>query len=151
QPFGLRQLSLLATVRCATQRNPIGFAPHTIEPSEERSATSNKPKVHQGEAHGPPAGEKSMSEQLGAGVDCSTQSTKVLVVDVSNGEVVATGKAAHAVDSSADGKSETHPDVWWDALREALAMTGRAADIDAISIGGQQHGLVLEDASGTVL
>ena len=92
-----------------------------------------------------------MSEQLVAGVDCSTQSTKVLVVDVSNGEVVATGKADHTVDSGADGKSETHPDVWWNALREALAQTGRASDIGAISIGGQQHGLVLEDATGTVL
>ena len=56
---------------------------------------------------------------LVAGVDCSTQSTKVVVVDADSGEVVATGRAQHTVTGSG-GARETHPDVWWEALRGAL-------------------------------
>lgn len=87
---------------------------------------------------------------LVAGVDSSTQSTKVLVVDSGNGQVVAEGRAPHEV-VSGGGRSETHPDSWWAALQEALARTGRAGDIAAIAIGGQQHGLVLQDAAGRAL
>lgn len=84
---------------------------------------------------------------LVAGVDCSTQATKVLVVDVDTGEVVATGRAGHEV-TGTGGARETHPDVWWRALRDALAATGRAGEVSALSIAGQQHGLVvLDDAS----
>jgi xylulokinase len=85
--------------------------------------------------------------RLVAGVDCSTQSTKVVLVDVETGRVVAQGHAPHAVEGS-DGARETHPDVWWEALRKALAQTERAAEVAAISIAGQQHGLVCLDGSG---
>lgn len=84
------------------------------------------------------------SPTLVAGVDCSTQSTKVLVVDVDSGAVVASGRAAHEV-SGTGGARETHPDVWWSALAEALAATGRAGEIGAIAVAGQQHGLVVLD------
>lgn len=87
---------------------------------------------------------------LVAGVDCSTQSTKVLVVEVDTGDVVAEGRATHEV-VSGEGRSETDPAVWWSALRTALDETGRAGDVAAISIGGQQHGLVLQDAEGVPL
>ncbi len=83
---------------------------------------------------------------LVAGVDCSTQSTKVFVVDADTGEVVATGRAEHTV-TGTGGARETHPDVWWHALAQALALTGVAGEIAAISVAGQQHGLVcLSDA-----
>jgi xylulokinase len=85
-----------------------------------------------------------------AGVDCSTQATKVLVVDVETGAIVATGRAGHTV-SGEGGARETDPRVWWDALRTALAQTGRAGDIEAIAIGGQQHGLVVLGADGAPL
>lgn len=81
---------------------------------------------------------------LVAGVDCSTQATKVVIVDADSGEVVATGRADHEVHTG-DGASESHPDTWWEALGSALAQTGRAGDVAAISVGGQQHGLVLRD------
>jgi xylulokinase len=79
-----------------------------------------------------------------AGVDCSTQSTKVLVVDPTTGEVVATGRAGHEVIGTG-GARETDPRVWWKALGVALAETGMAAEITALSIGGQQHGVVVLD------
>jgi xylulokinase len=87
---------------------------------------------------------------LVAGVDCSTQSTKVLVVDVESGSLVASGRAAHEVTGS-DGARETDPAIWWGALRSAFAETGHAGDIRAISVAAQQHGLVVTDASGTPL
>ena len=79
-----------------------------------------------------------------AGVDCSTQATKVLVVDPENGRVVASGRAAHEV-TGTGGARETDPEVWWEALRAALAETGRAGEVGAISVAGQQHGLVVTD------
>ena len=79
---------------------------------------------------------------LVAGVDCSTQSTKVLVVDPDGGEVVATGRAEHTV-TGERGARETDPRQWWAALSLALKATGRARDVGAIAIGGQQHGLVV--------
>ena len=87
---------------------------------------------------------------LVAGVDTSTQATKVLVVDSETGSVVASGRAGHTV-SGERGARETDPREWWEALRTALAQTGRAEDVAAIAIGGQQHGLVVLGADGEPL
>ncbi|MCX4999667.1 xylulokinase [Streptomyces longwoodensis] len=84
---------------------------------------------------------------LVVGVDTSTQSTKALVVDVATGRVVASGQAPHTVSSGAGRESD--PRQWWDALCEALRQCGDAAhEAAAVSIGGQQHGLVTLDAQG---
>ncbi|MER5823906.1 xylulokinase [Streptomyces mirabilis] len=84
---------------------------------------------------------------LVVGVDTSTQSTKALVVDASTGQVVASGQAPHTVSTGAGRESD--PRQWWDALREALNQCGEAAhEAAAVSIGGQQHGLVTLDAHG---
>ena len=83
---------------------------------------------------------------LVAGVDCSTQSTKVVVVDADSGEIVGFGQAGHSV-TGTGGARETQPEVWWEALREALAQTGLAAEVSAISVAGQQHGLVCLDST----
>ncbi|MEZ3180407.1 xylulokinase [Streptomyces pimonensis] len=84
---------------------------------------------------------------LVVGVDTSTQSTKALVVDVATGRVVASGQAPHTVTSGAGRESD--PRQWWDALSEALRQCGEAAhEAAAVSIGGQQHGLVTLDGHG---
>ncbi|MER5374310.1 xylulokinase [Streptomyces sp. NPDC002553] len=84
---------------------------------------------------------------LVVGVDTSTQSTKVLVVDAATGQVVASGQAPHTVTSGAGRESD--PRQWWDALREALRQCGDAAhEVAAVSVGGQQHGLVTLDEHG---
>jgi xylulokinase len=85
-----------------------------------------------------------------AGVDCSTQATKVLIVDPDDGRLVASGRAPHEVTGSG-GARETDPAQWWDALRAALAETGRAGEVRAISVAGQQHGLVVAGADGEPL
>ena len=88
--------------------------------------------------------------QLVAGVDCSTQATKVVVVDPENGALVASGRAPHEV-TGTGGARETDPAVWWEALRRALAETGRSGELAAISVAGQQHGLVVSDEHGRPL
>jgi xylulokinase len=87
---------------------------------------------------------------LVAGVDCSTQATKVLVVDADTGSVVASGRAPHEVTGSG-GARETDPEIWWRALGSAIGQTGRAGELAAISVAGQQHGLVVTDADGRPL
>jgi xylulokinase len=87
---------------------------------------------------------------LVGGVDCSTQGTKVVVVDADTGRVVATGRAPHTV-TGRNGERETDPRVWEDALARALAKTGRAGQLAAVSVAGQQHGLVVVDGAGTPL
>lgn len=79
------------------------------------------------------------------GVDSSTQSCKVVVVDSETGAVVRTGRAAHP-----DGTS-VHPDAWWAALTTAIEEAGGLDDIEAWAIGGQQHGMVALDHSGVVI
>ena len=82
---------------------------------------------------------------LVAGVDTSTQSCKVLVVEAGTGEIVRQGAASHP-----DG-TEVHPDHWWTAFQSASAAAGGLDDVAAISVGGQQHGMVALDASGEVI
>ncbi len=87
---------------------------------------------------------------LVAGVDCSTQATKVLIVDSDSGAVVAAGRAGHDV-TGFGGARETDPRQWWSALAEALGRCERSADVQAIAVGGQQHGLVVLDEAGSPL
>jgi xylulokinase len=86
---------------------------------------------------------------LVVGIDSSTQSTKALVVDVATGAVVASGQAPHTVTASGAGGHESDPEEWYGALGAALAQCGDAARrAAAVSVGGQQHGLVTLDAHG---
>lgn len=80
-----------------------------------------------------------------AGVDSSTQSCKVVICDAETGQIVRSGRAAHPAGTEAD------PTAWWDALQEAIAAAGGIDDVEAISIGGQQHGCVVLDADGAVI
>jgi xylulokinase len=82
---------------------------------------------------------------LVAGVDSSTQSCKILVVDADSGTVVRRGRAAHP-----DG-TEVHPDHWWSALQDAVTDAGGLDDVAAVSVGGQQHGMVVLDDAGEVV
>jgi xylulokinase len=82
---------------------------------------------------------------LVAGVDSSTQSCKVVVRDLETGAVVRTGRASHP-----DG-TEVDPAAWWEALLAAVADAGGLEDVAAISIGGQQHGMVVLDSGGEII
>jgi xylulokinase len=85
---------------------------------------------------------------LVAGVDSSTQSTKVEIRDLDTGAVVDRASAAHPMTSPP--RSEQAPAAWWRAFEDAWGGVG-SPDVAAISIGGQQHGMVALDASRVVI
>jgi xylulokinase len=80
---------------------------------------------------------------LVAGVDSSTQSTKVLLCEAGDGTIVGRGSAPHP-----DG-TECPPQAWWEALIQAGGdLLPRAA---AVGVAGQQHGMVVLDQNGEVI
>jgi xylulokinase len=82
---------------------------------------------------------------LVAGVDSSTQACKVVVRDAASGALVREGRAPHP-----DG-TEVDPAAWAAALDRALAQAGGLADVAAVAVGGQQHGMVCLDDDGAVV
>jgi xylulokinase len=82
---------------------------------------------------------------LVAGVDSSTQSCKVVVRDAGSGALVREGRASHP-----DG-TEVDPAAWWAALQSAIGEAGGLADVAAVAVGGQQHGMVCLDEAGEVV
>lgn len=82
---------------------------------------------------------------LVAGVDSSTQSCKVVIREVETGKILRTGSAKHP-----DG-SEVNPSYWLTALHQAIDAAGGIEDVSAISIGAQQHGMVVLDGNGNVI
>jgi len=85
------------------------------------------------------------------GVDSSTQSVKAELRDVDTGEVVASARRPHT--STTPPCSEQDPAEWWAAMAAAVAevASGHRNDVAAISVAGQQHGMVVVDASGVVI
>lgn len=79
-----------------------------------------------------------------AGVDSSTQSVKVVLREADSGELIAATSRPHP-----DG-TEVDPHEWKRALESAVDEVSNYK-IDAISIGGQQHGMVALDAEGNVI
>ena len=82
---------------------------------------------------------------LVAGVDSSTQACKVVIRDAETGELIRTGRAAHP-----DG-TEVDPAAWSRALDAAVDSAGGLADVAALSVAAQQHGMVCLDDDGAVV
>ena len=82
---------------------------------------------------------------LVAGIDSSTQSCKVVIVDAATGRIVRSGRSPHP------GGTEVDPEEWWNALIVAVADAGGLADVEAISVAGQQHGMIVLDHGGCVI
>lgn len=82
---------------------------------------------------------------LVAGVDSSTQSCKVVVCDADTGDVLRSGAAPHP------SGTEVDPHSWEKALHSALDAAGGLDDVAALSVAGQQHGLICLDAEGDVV
>ena len=83
--------------------------------------------------------------ELVAGIDSSTQSCKVVVRDLASGSLVREGRALHP------GGTEVDPEAWWVALLSAVEDAGGISDVCAMSIAGQQHGMVVLDGGGNVI
>jgi len=81
---------------------------------------------------------------LVAGIDSSTQSTKIVVCEAADGRIIRAAAAPHPEGTAVD------PEAWWSALRTA-AGDGLLDGVAALSVAGQQHGMVaLDDAGRTV-
>ena len=80
---------------------------------------------------------------LVAGVDSSTQSTKVLLCDADTGVILEQASAPHP-----DG-TECDPELWWQAL--ARAGDGLLSRASAIGVAAQQHGMVVTDETGQII
>lgn len=78
------------------------------------------------------------------GVDSSTQSCKVLIVDAATGETVASAAAPHPEGTAVD------PRAWVTALRQAWDAAGvaRRDDLLGVGVSAQQHGMVAVDEHG---
>lgn len=85
---------------------------------------------------------------LVAGVDSSTQSTKVEIRDLDTGSVLARSSASHP--PTTPPRSEQDPAAWWSAFEQAWQGVG-APVVEAISVAGQQHGMVALDAERRVI
>jgi xylulokinase len=84
---------------------------------------------------------------LVAGVDSSTKSTKVVIVESDDGKVVASATSRHP--ATAPPRSEQDPMAWWRALSKAWSACGPITkSVKAISIAAQQHGMVALDGNG---
>ncbi|WP_394848469.1 xylulokinase [Pendulispora brunnea] len=82
------------------------------------------------------------SDTLVAGIDSSTQSTKVVLCRARDGAVVDQASAPHP------NGTECDPRHWQLALEQANGLLRRAS---AVAVAAQQHGMVVLDAGGTVI
>ena len=74
------------------------------------------------------------------GIDSSTQSTKAVLVDADDGTVVEQRTAPHPPGTEVD------PRAWLEAVDTATS--GLLERADAVSVAGQQHGMVVLDDDG---
>jgi xylulokinase len=87
------------------------------------------------------------------GVDVGTSSIKVSVVDAANQQLIYSSsypEIENEISSPAPGFAEQDPEHWWYCVKQAIlkanaSQTYNAADIAAIGISYQMHGLVVLD------
>jgi xylulokinase len=85
---------------------------------------------------------------LVAGVDSSTTATKVEVRELDTGRIVSHGSSPHP--RTQPPRSEQDPWAWWGAFESAWRQAG-SPDVVAISVAGQQHGMVVLDQGHAVI
>jgi xylulokinase len=89
---------------------------------------------------------------LALGIDSGTQSTKTIVLDFETGKILASAQQAYEmIKGLPPGHLEQDPKKWVEAVdatvQECLVKIGpRKAEVAAIGVSGQQHGLVPLDA-----
>ncbi len=86
------------------------------------------------------------------GLDLGTSSVKALLM-AEDGAVLGMGSASYAVRAPRPGWAESTPEDWWGAVLEATgaAVGRRGAEVTALGLTGQMHGVVLVDEPGLPL
>src|SRR5512137_449260 len=95
------------------------------------------------------------AKRLLLGIDVSTTGAKALLID-EQGAVVASASTELTVSAPRPLWSEQDPLEWWDgtaaSIRRALAEAGATgADVRAVGMTGQMHGLTMLDSDNRVL
>lgn len=85
---------------------------------------------------------------LVAGIDSSTSATKVEIRDLETGAIVGHGAAPHT--ATHPPRSEQDPAAWWAAFETSWQQAG-SPHVAAVSVAGQQHGLVALDEAFEVV
>ncbi|HET7271588.1 MAG TPA: xylulokinase [Rubrobacter sp.] len=86
------------------------------------------------------------------GLDLGTSSVKALLME-EGGTALGEGSAPYSVRAPRPGWAESSPEDWWAAvLRATDAAVGRhGAEVTALGLSGQMHGVVLADAQARPL
>ncbi len=93
------------------------------------------------------------------GIDIGTSSVKVSIVDASSQKVIASAQYPETespIIALKPGWAEQSPEMWWECVQRAISLCHasgnyKSADIAAIGIAYQMHGLVLVDKNQQVL
>ena len=93
------------------------------------------------------------------GIDIGSSSVKVSVIDGATGQLLGSASSPEiemSITAEQPGWAEQHPGLWWENLcnasRKLTTFLGaKTADIGAIGISYQMHGLVTLDRQGRVL
>ncbi|MFZ0430292.1 MAG: xylulokinase [Acidobacteriota bacterium] len=88
------------------------------------------------------------------GIDCGTQSLKVLAWSPGRGAVASASRSYGLIEGLPAGHKEQHPSDWVSSLEECMQELGsRIAleEVRAIGVSGQQHGLVVLDEKDEVI
>src|SRR5918994_232837 len=139
---GLRRLR--ARVRAAHSATPVRVAVRGLPPRRTGVVAASAPVADRGRAAtvGPRYG---AGMSLVAGVDSSTQSCSVVVCDAETGQVLRSGHAAHPPGT------EVSAQAWADAYAEATRDPALLEGVEALAVGGQQHGMVTLDSDGALV
>ena len=100
-----------------------------------------------------------MEKQYLLGYDIGTSSVKASLVDAQTGQTIASAQYPDSeapIMSKQAGWAEQEPEMWWDELKAATSRVaekagGSLADVKAIGISYQMHGLVCVDKEGNAL
>jgi len=84
------------------------------------------------------------------GLDLGTSQVKAMMC-ASDGTIVGQGSASYPVATPRDGWAESDPELWWRAVRTAVREAKAGAEVAAIGIAGQMHGVVLCNERSVVL
>src|ERR1017187_8951403 len=92
---------------------------------------------------------------LAIGIDSGTQSTKAVVLDLEERQIIARARASHRMIGGLPlGHAEQNPREWTSALDAVILEVCARVDrsrVRAIGISGQQHGFVPLDEAGDVI
>ena len=96
-----------------------------------------------------------MASPLVLGIDIGTGGARALLVEAGSGRVIAREDGTWPSSSPHPGWSEQDPDTWWSVtaavIRALVDGLDDPSSVQALAFAGQMHGLILRDASGTVL